>query len=107
MNRFQKRLWIGLLVMVALSPLGILLPEYFRSGGAWGEWGPEMLQPLLGYVPAGIKRLSDLWRAPLAGYGLSDGTLAAQVPAYIISGFLGALLAALLVYLISKVIVKR
>lgn len=33
-------------VMVVLSPLGVL-----ASGTAWGEWGPEEIKGLVGYVP--------------------------------------------------------
>ncbi|MGD0919371.1 MAG: hypothetical protein ABSB22_23255 [Thermodesulfobacteriota bacterium] len=57
MKTFQKRLWIGLFILALLTPLGVILPEKFNAGDAWGEWGPETLEKLLGYVPDGLKRL--------------------------------------------------
>jgi hypothetical protein len=35
----MKRLWCGLLVLILISPLGLILPGVFKSGAAWGEWG--------------------------------------------------------------------
>lgn len=55
MTKSQKKLWIGLIILALLTPLGIILPEKFKAGGAWGEWGPEALEKLIGYVPAGLR----------------------------------------------------
>ena len=38
MIKLQKKLGIGLLTMVSLSPLGVYLPELFNAEEAWGEW---------------------------------------------------------------------
>ena len=57
MTRFQKKLWIGLFIMALLTPLGVLLPEKFKAEEAWGEWGAEKLEKVLGYVPEGLKKL--------------------------------------------------
>ncbi len=62
MTKFQKKLGLGLLILALFTPLGVILPEKFKAGGAWGEWGPEELQKLLGYVPAGLKRTAHLWK---------------------------------------------
>jgi hypothetical protein len=109
MTTFQKKLWIGLIVMALLSPLGIILPEKFNAEDAWGEWGADTLQKLLGYVPEGLKRLADLWRAPIADYnfGGEGSSFAVQIASYIISGIFGIILAAGIVYAISKITVKR
>ena len=48
MTRFQKRLWIGLLIMALLTPLGIFLPEKFKAEEAWGEWGQINLRNFWG-----------------------------------------------------------
>lgn len=58
MTKSQKKLWIGLFILTLLTPLGVILPEKFKAGGAWGEWGPEELEKLVGYVPEGLKRLA-------------------------------------------------
>ena len=35
------KLWIGMIVLICLSPLGLLIPEHFKAGAAWGEWGAD------------------------------------------------------------------
>ncbi len=109
MIKTQKRLWIGLTILALLSPLGIILPEKFNAGDAWGEWGTDTLEKLLGYVPEGLKKYSELWKAPIPDYnfGGDNATMGLQIISYIVSGFLGILLTGLIAYAISKLLVKR
>ena len=109
MTRFQKKLWIGLLMMALLTPLGILLPETFNSGEAWGEWGIDKLEKLLGYVPEGLKRLADLWRAPIADYnfGGENTSMAVRVVSYVVSGLLGIGICALVVFMVWRFIARH
>jgi cobalt/nickel transport protein len=109
MTPFQKKLWIGLLVMALLTPLGILLPEKFRAEGAWGEWSAEQLEKLLGYVPGGMKKLADLWKAPIADYnfGGEGASMTVQAVSYIASGLFGILACALVVFLVTRYITKH
>ncbi|MGI9861974.1 cobalt transporter CbiM [Moorella naiadis] len=51
-----KKLALGLVILVLLSPLGLL-----AAGTAWGEWSPEDLQQILGFVPPGLARLATTW----------------------------------------------
>ncbi|BCB95935.1 cobalt transporter [Dissulfurispira thermophila] len=109
MTSFQKKLWIGLIIMALLSPLGIILPEKFKAGDAWGEWGTDTLEKLLGYVPEGLKKLADLWKAPIADYNLGseNSPLIIQVVSYVISGILGIAIVGSVIYLISNLLVKK
>lgn len=109
MTRFQKKLWIGLVIMALLSPLGILLPEEFNAGDAWGEWGTDTLKELLGYVPEGLEKLADLWKAPIADYnfGGEDSPLAIQIVSYVISGILGIAITGGVIYLISRILIRK
>ncbi len=109
MTRFQKKLWIGLLIMALLTPIGIYLPQKFKAGGAWGEWGAEELEKLLGYVPAGFKKVADLWKAPVRDYnfGGESASFGTQVISYVVSGIIGIAIVALLIYLISKYLTKH
>ena len=74
----RRKLWVVVAVAVCLTPLGILTVEK-----AWGEWtledftdpaGRSAIAASSGKVeapsraPAGLERLSSLWRAPLADY---------------------------------------
>jgi cobalt/nickel transport protein len=109
MTKSHKKLWMGLFILTLLTPLGVILPEKFKAGSAWGEWGPEEIEKFLGYVPEGLKRLSELWKAPVPDYnfGGEGASMTVQVISYIASGLIGILAVALVIYLISKAIVKN
>jgi len=109
MTKFQKKLWIGLLVMALLTPLGIYLPQKFKSGEAWGEWGTEKLKELLGYVPEGLKKAADFWKAPAPDYnfGGENAAFGTQVFSYIISGIIGIAAVVLVIYAITKFLTKH
>jgi len=66
----MRRLWWGLIFLVLISPLGLILPKMLRSGSAWGEWTLEEVQRMLGFIPEGLRKLTDLWLAPIRDYNL-------------------------------------
>ena len=92
-----------------LAPIGFVLPRFFQSGDAWGEWGTETIEKVLGYVPEGLKRTADLWKAPVQGYNLgSESTsLPAQSCFYVLSAFIGIVLVAGIMYMFSRMLLKR
>lgn len=106
MKRFEKKLWLGLFVLALLSPLGIILPEKFGAEGAWGEWEVGALEKLLGYVPEGLKKTADIWTAPIRNYnfGGEDAVLSTRIISYIVSAFIGILLACIIVFIISRLL---
>ena len=103
---FRRRLSLGLLALALLTPLGIVLPRVFRAEGTWGEWGPEHLRKVLGYVPERLSRGAHIWHAPAAGYSFSkDGAcLASQLFFYIMAGLAGIALIALAVVLLVRIL---
>lgn len=109
MERFQRKLWVGLLILALLTPIGIFLPEMFNAGDAWGEWGVETLEKLLGYVPEGLKKYADVWKAPIPDYnfGGDDASMGTQVLSYILSGIIGIVLVGLALLGISKFLVRH
>jgi cobalt/nickel transport system permease protein len=73
-----RKLWLGLAVALILTPLGIL-----AVGTAWGEWSPKDFssgavrgriaaasgnQAPPKQAPAGLKRLSSIWKPPVPAY---------------------------------------
>jgi hypothetical protein len=81
-----KRLWIGIIILIILTPLGLL-----AQGTAWGEWSPEEFSTLVGYVPKGLEKGSGLWAALLADYsipGWGDSFLLSSL-GYIFSAAIG------------------
>jgi cobalt/nickel transport protein len=109
MTKFQKKLWAGIAIMALLTPIGIYLPEKFNAGDAWGEWGTDKIQEMLGYVPEGLKKLADFWKPPVPDYNFGGETAAmsTQVISYIISGAIGIVAGAIVIYAITKLLIKR
>ena len=92
-----QRLRFGLGILVLLSPLGVILPLLGGAKSGWGEWRAAELTRLTSFVPAGMKRLGELWQAPLPDYafaGPGAGVVTACL-AYLLSAALGI---ALLLY---------
>lgn len=114
-----KKLWIGLAVLLILTPLGII-----AAGSAWGEWTAQdfadpkvraeiaassghQLPPT--QAPRGLESLSTLWTAPLARYApqfVGNASLG-----YMMSAFFGVgailLVALLLNWFVTKLPARR
>ena len=104
------KFWIGIAVLIVLSPLGLILPEHFKAGSAWGEWGADEMQKLVGYIPQGLEKLSSLWNAPMPDYtfkGWEERGLAHLSFAYIISAILGIAIITAAVLLLGKFLSKK
>ena len=105
-----RRLWWGIIGLILLSPIGLILPEVFESGPAWGEWGLQDLEKMLGFVPAGLKKISDLWSAPVPDYnlkGFEGKGLVHSDLAYIISGALGVGVIILVTLFVGKILGRK
>ena len=94
------KLWIGILVLIILAPLGLILPDHFKAGSAWGEWGADEMQKLIGYVPKGLEKLSNIWVAVIPGYGASKIS-------YIVCAILGVIVVMGLTFLLGKFLGKK
>ncbi len=105
-----KRLWWGLVLLMLLSPLGLILPEVFKSGPAWGEWRLGEIEKMLGFIPEGLKKVTDLWSAPVPDYNLKslEGRgLAKSSLGYILSAGLGVGVIVLATLLLGKILNKK
>ena len=108
--KLTTKLWIAIGAIILLSPLGLILPEHFKAGSAWGEWGADEMEKLVGYVPQGLKHLSELWTAPMPDYafkGWEEKGLRHLSLAYIVSAILGVVLIALATWAIGKWLAKK
>ncbi|MBU1912462.1 MAG: PDGLE domain-containing protein [Candidatus Omnitrophica bacterium] len=104
------KLWIGIAVLIVLSPLGLILPEHFKAGSAWGEWSSDEMQKLVGYIPQGLKKLSSLWSAPIPDYafkGWEEKGLPHLSFAYVMSAVIGIVIAVVVVLIIGKILIKK
>src|SRR5262245_18383891 len=96
-RRTLQKLWLGLAILMILSPLGLL-----AAGTAWGEWAPEdFSNPTARHeiqtgslnaaapqrAPQGLEQLSSFWTAPLAGY--APRWMQSEMFGYIMSALVG------------------
>lgn len=98
-----RKLWIGIIILCVLAPLGLL-----ASGTAWGEWGSEQLEALLGYIPEGLEKLEAWWNALLADYNFPGShSPVGTALSYIVSALIGVGLVSLITFIIGKIIVSK
>ncbi len=108
--KVTTKLWIGLAILIVLSPIGLVLPVHFKAGAAWGEWGVEEIKELIGYIPQGLKKLATIWNAPIPDYafkGWEGKGLGNLSIAYIFSAVVGIAVTVFVVMLIGKMLVRR
>ena len=101
----RLKLWLGLLVMIVLTPLGLL-----ASGTAWGEWGSDEIKSLVGFIPKGLERFSGLWKAPLPDYtfkGWEEAPFLHSAFAYIASAVIGVAVVIGLTYFLGRLLAKK
>ena len=68
-----RKLWIALIVLALLTPLGVLVPQWFHAHKAWGEWSPQEVQQRTGRIPEGMARQGEAYKAPLPDYSAPRG----------------------------------
>jgi len=102
-NEKFKPLWAILLFILLLTPLGLI-----AAGSAWGEWGSDKLNVMLGYVPEGLKNMENIWGAVLPGYNISgwEKSPIKTIAGYIISAALGSTVIVGIIY-ITQNFLKR
>lgn len=108
--RTTRPLWVGLAVLMILTPLGLL-----AAGRAWGEWSvsdfadPAIRQQIAAtslnqappsQVPKGLERLSSIWTAPISGY--APPFMRSAAFGYILSAMVGTGLIILLFLLFHR-----
>jgi hypothetical protein len=102
MFKNYSKLWLALGVFIILSPLGLI-----ATGTAFGEWGVDQLKEEVGFIPAGLEKMADLWPyAPLPDYGIAgfDASFMQSAAGYILSAVVGVILVAGLMSLFSKMV---
>ena len=105
-----NKLWLVIVMLALLAPLGIILPQYFRAGSAWGEWGAEDVKALVGYIPSGLAKLSLLWNSPVPDYvikGWENKPMIDLSLAYVISAFIGIIMTVGVTLLISVLLKNK
>jgi len=104
------KLWLVIIVLVFLTPLGLLLPYCLKASSAWGEWSVAEIQQFLGYAPSGLKKLSGVWKAPLHGYafkGWGEKGIMHLVVAYLAAAIIGTCLTVALAWFVGKLVAGK
>lgn len=104
-----RKMWIGIGILTLLSPLGVIVPTWFGAGGAWGEWGLDEIEKIAGFVPAGMKRLAEQWKAPLPDYavpGQGKGLLGESL-GYVLTGIIGIAFTGGAMYILTKLLSRK
>jgi cobalt/nickel transport protein len=109
MNKLQKKILVILLLLCLLTPTGILLPAFFKTGDVWGEWSAQTVKELVGYVPKGLAKYSEVWQAPIPDYSVNkkDTSVVHRSGYYLVSGVIGATATYLIMLLISRLIIRN
>ncbi len=105
-----RRLWLIVIVLAVLTPLGLWLPSRLGAGEAWGEWSAEQLAKQVGFVPRGMARSTEQWRAPVPDYaqaGRDDRPFAHQNAAYILSAVVGLVVVAGIMWALGRFLSRR
>lgn len=105
-----RRLWVIVILLALLTPLGIWLPERLRAGDAWGEWAPEDVEEQVGFLPRGLGDLAGLWKAPVPDYappGWEEKPLALQSAAYIASALGGLIMCGAIIALLGRWLARK
>jgi cobalt/nickel transport protein len=107
--KITGKLWIGLVILALLSPLGLILPALFNADGAWGEWSAEELKKLIGFVPAGMERLFPIWDAPLPNYAVPGQGAGGvhQGLGYVLTALIGLAVTAGFAYLVARIFGRK
>ena len=104
--RSVKRVGAAFAAIAVVAPLGLIAP-----GFAYGEGRVADVQAAFGYVPSGLKSLSGVFSAPLAGYNMplpffseANAPLWHAGIGYELAGVIGVLAVGALVYAIARVL---
>jgi cobalt/nickel transport system permease protein len=94
-----RKMWWAVGAMIVLSPLGLLAKDT-----AWGEWGSDELQKMLGYVPSGVEKLGDTWsHALFDDYSLPGlESFWSSAAVYILCAVIAVGIISLLTYLFAR-----
>jgi cobalt/nickel transport system permease protein len=104
--RGVKRIGSGFAALAVIAPLGLIAP-----GFAYGEGSTGDVKAAFGYVPPGLRDLSGVFSAPLAGYNVplpffshASAPLWHAAIGYEISGMVGMLAVGGVVYAIARLL---
>lgn len=104
MEKLLKTLLIVFVVLIMLVPIGLL-----ASGTAFGEWSVEEVQERVGYIPAGLEPLSNLWHPPMPDYNQPESptTFTDSALGYYVAAIFGVVICGGALFLVGKALTRN
>jgi cobalt/nickel transport system permease protein len=109
-KKWIGKLTAGLVLLVLLTPLGLYIPSFFGANGAWGEWSASEISKEAKFVPQGLAKLNDIWKAPMQDYALpsqKDASLNILSLSYILSAVIGVISLTSGALIIRRYLIKK
>ena len=104
----KRRIGAAFTALAVLSPIGLIAPGFAYGEGSTGDVGAAF-----GYVPAGLRDLSGLFSAPLAGYDLplpffreANAPLWHAAVGYELAGIVGMLVVGAVTYGLARLLAR-
>jgi hypothetical protein len=107
--KLNKKYILFIVILILLSPVGIILPGLLKSGDAWGEFSVESVKEQTGIEPEGMKKDAAIYSAPVPDYNLGneDDSLTKRSFSYVISGLLGTGIILIITFGVVKVMTRK
>jgi uncharacterized membrane protein len=61
----KRKYWYALIALIIFAPIGLL-----AQGTAFGEWSGSDLKAKIGFIPQGMAKFGDKWKAMLPDYSI-------------------------------------
>jgi len=100
----MKKTGIGFLVLIMLTPLGLLAP-----GSAWGEWDLGEIKKRIGFIPKGMAHFNGIIKHLLPDYGIPGfgHSFLLSALGYILSAVAGIIAITLVFWLVARFIPEK
>jgi cobalt/nickel transport system permease protein len=99
-----KKYWYALIALMIFAPIGLL-----AQGTAFGEWSGDDLKAKIGFIPQGMAKLGDKWKAMLPDYSIPgyDTSFFKSALGYIFCAIVALAIILVITTIISYFIKKR
>jgi cobalt/nickel transport system permease protein len=99
LSRTIRKLWYAMIAIIIFAPLGLL-----ASGTAYGEWSGEDIKAKLGFIPKGMAKFADRWKALMPDYSIPgfDNTFFKSALGYISCAVVALIIILGITFVISK-----
>ena len=99
-----KKYWHVLITLIIFAPIGLL-----TQGNAYGEWSGGELKSKIGFIPEGMAKFSDKWKALLPDYSVPGlkSTFFNSSLGYIFCAIVGLVIILTITVIISLLMKKK